>query len=885
MHYKKIVSILLSTALIVTSGMVPKATGKASVINTVISGAYAESGSDGAEINYTYYKGGKGLQTAADGNTSVLIIEGNGGLPGFSDNAVDSGQEQYDGQPWFRHAQDTGEDGTGTGPDNTLVTIPKIIIGENVSGLGNYAFYYAYDQTESIYLGKSVKTLSKGCLGYISGLENIYIYGELDSVDQGICQDSTWFQPVAIHVSSENSKKKIEEAIQNDSSINAMYKEKVTVTADLTIDTTPLLIAVEKGKIEQRVHTPGTGYTTGSWNALVEAIEAGEAVLEGESLTEEIVTEKALAIDNARNSLVSSGELDEAIAAAEQLQESDYTPDTWQVLKTAVETGKADGANATADEITALARAINEAISNLQPYTVDEAKADMDQIVTEANKLVESDYTVDSWKVLQDAVNESKTITESSIVSEVVAVTQRIVDAIDALVVKYAVSSSLGEIYTGGKAVKVASGTANAEMAGAVKAKVFFDTTEQTCYNPFASIDLSCRIGAKEAWKQFVGTDGSYALGVKHWDETLEIPEITEGSSYEFSVSTKAWESLKTPIYTIQLIELYDAEDNLLYTIEPEKITDKLAAAIKKAESKLEAFEAGDYTSGDTAVKDAITAAKELMEKEGCLQSELDQMIAGLDTAMTALVPADTTDAKKTMSETVTEAEGLKESDYTADSWKVLQDALANAKALSEDALLSEVKAADKAVQDAVKALVKADTTPTPPPVVPTKKPSSPSPAPNDKDESDSKILKKGSAFTAGTLKYKVTNAVKGKTAVTVTAPKSKKVKGVTIPATVKKDGVTYKVTSISANAFKQCKKLKKVTIGKNVTSIGKNAFFKAAALKKITVKSTKLKSVGKKALKGINKKAVIKVPKAKYKKYKKMFKGKGQSKSVKIKK
>lgn len=178
---------------------------------------------------------------------------------------------------------------------------------------------------------------------------------------------------------------------------------------------------------------------------------------------------------------------------------------------------------------------------------------------------------------------------------------------------------------------------------------------------------------------------------------------------------------------------------------------------------------------------------------------------------------------------------------------------------------------------------VSEDPTPTPTvaptqkPATPTQKPATPTQKPVVTDSS----LAKGTVFTAGSLKYQVT----GKTAVAVKAPKSKKAKTVTIPATVKKSGVAYKVTSVGANAFKNCKKLKKVTIGKNVTSIGKNAFSKSKALKTIVVKSAKIKSVGKNAFKGINKKAVIKVPKAKLKKYQKLFKKKGQAKSVKIKK
>lgn len=159
---------------------------------------------------------------------------------------------------------------------------------------------------------------------------------------------------------------------------------------------------------------------------------------------------------------------------------------------------------------------------------------------------------------------------------------------------------------------------------------------------------------------------------------------------------------------------------------------------------------------------------------------------------------------------------------------------------------------------------------------------------------------------------YKVTksDSSKGKPSVTITklSAKDKKAKKVTIPKTVTVDNVEYQVTGIAAKAFKNskklqsiiipdtiteigagsfegCKNLKSVTIGKNVTSIGKNAFKNCKNLKKITVKSIKLKKVGKGALTGINRKCVIKVPKKKLKSYKSLFKGKGQKKSVKIKK
>ena len=114
----------------------------------------------------------------------------------------------------------------------------------------------------------------------------------------------------------------------------------------------------------------------------------------------------------------------------------------------------------------------------------------------------------------------------------------------------------------------------------------------------------------------------------------------------------------------------------------------------------------------------------------------------------------------------------------------------------------------------------------------------------------------------------------------------NKKVKTVTIPNKITYNGTTFKVTSIGANAFKNYKKLTKVTIGSGITSIGKQAFSGCKALKNIAIKTKKLivKTVGSKAFKGIYKKASIKVPANKKKIYKKILKAKGVSAKAKIK-
>lgn len=80
------------------------------------------------------------------------------------------------------------------------------------------------------------------------------------------------------------------------------------------------------------------------------------------------------------------------------------------------------------------------------------------------------------------------------------------------------------------------------------------------------------------------------------------------------------------------------------------------------------------------------------------------------------------------------------------------------------------------------------------------------------------------------------------------------------------------------------CIKLKSVNLkSKKLKSIGAKAFQNCKMLKKITIKSDVLKKVGKNAWKGTDNGLVIKVPKAKYKKYKSLLGKKGQGKKAKI--
>ena len=119
--------------------------------------------------------------------------------------------------------------------------------------------------------------------------------------------------------------------------------------------------------------------------------------------------------------------------------------------------------------------------------------------------------------------------------------------------------------------------------------------------------------------------------------------------------------------------------------------------------------------------------------------------------------------------------------------------------------------------------------------------------------------VKKGTKKNIGLFKYKVTKVTSKGGNVTLIGVTNKKKKSYSVPATVKISGKTYKVTAIGKGAFKNCSKAKKIKLSKNITKIGAQAF------------------------KGTYKKLKVIVPKDQYKRFKKLLKKKGLSKSAKI--
>ncbi len=288
------------------------------------------------------------------------------------------------------------------------------------------------------------------------------------------------------------------------------------------------------------------------------------------------------------------------------------------------------------------------------------------------------------------------------------------------------------------------------------------------------------------------------------------------------------------------------------------EVTEDMKAAAKAVDDQVAAI--GDVTLAAASVKkveDARAAYSQLsVIAKTAVKAESVDTLAKAEKKVEDLKAADEVSKLIAAIGTVT-----KDSKAAIDKAKAaLAKLTADQKALVPAADTNKLAAAEKAYADVTKPAPS-----TKPSVAPSTTPATP-------------VVKVGDKEVVSGVTYVVTSATEAE--YVAVADKGT----VTIPDTVTIKGKKFNVTSIAKNAFKNKKKLKKVTIGKNIKKIGSKAFYGCKNLKKIVVKTTKLtkKKVGSKAFAKINAKAKFKVPAKKVKAYKAIVKAKG-AKTAKV--
>lgn len=134
-----------------------------------------------------------------------------------------------------------------------------------------------------------------------------------------------------------------------------------------------------------------------------------------------------------------------------------------------------------------------------------------------------------------------------------------------------------------------------------------------------------------------------------------------------------------------------------------------------------------------------------------------------------------------------------------------------------------------------------------------------------------------GDTYDIGKLTYCVLKNTKDTKTVSVVKAVDTEATKITVPDEVKIHDETYKVTEIEADAFSFCVLLKSLTIGSNVEKIGFDmTSYWNNDITKVVIKSKVLTKVGDNSFQGMHQ-GIIKVPKSKLAKYKKLLAYKGQ--------
>ncbi|MDR1219876.1 MAG: FIVAR domain-containing protein [Treponema sp.] len=224
-----------------------------------------------------------------------------------------------------------------------------------------------------------------------------------------------------------------------------------TATTPDPVDKTALETAIELA--ETKVETE---YTSNSWSALQSALSAAQTVEDNADATESDVTDATAALTEAINALVPRADktaLTGAIEAATAYTESEYTQESWQALAEAliVAQGVLEDNNATPGDVSGAVSAINNAIAELVAATPPEEPADktaLTEAIEEAAELIETDYTPNSWSVLQSALTTAQTVAanDSATQEQVTNAASALVSAINSLIPRADKSALTGAI-------------------------------------------------------------------------------------------------------------------------------------------------------------------------------------------------------------------------------------------------------------------------------------------------------------------------------------------------------------------------------------------------------------------------------------------------------
>jgi hyaluronoglucosaminidase len=453
-------------------------------------------------------------------------------------------------------------------------------------------------------------------------------------------------------------------------SITVTWADTVPEIAEISVSTVRQG-AADKSELEAALAQPADeAWTTDSIAAYEAAWEVANNIYNNENASQTIV-DSALgslqsAYNNAEMKAANIDELQALVDGKVSNENTIYTSVTYMAYESAVN---------------ALAAALENA-DNLSQTRADSLKANVEnaqaalQYSTRNRELAEleaetyalynaEDYTEASYQVLTDAKNAIDALVAADKEAETAGGDrvnpQEFIDARTAFQ-----NAVAGLEYAGGEEPDEEISTAVLEYAIELARDVNTDGVMEV---------------VKENFEKALQTAEDVLARVQSGDKTVTQNEVDT-----------AWQNL---IKAMQYMEFKEADKDDL---------EKVIALAEEMNSNLDAY----LDSGKEAFTSALTTAKEVYDDEFATQEEVNSAWENLLTAMANMMLKPD---KGLLEDLISQAEGLNEADYEAESYAVVRAALAEAKEVfeNEDATREEVNASAAALKAAMAKLTPAD--------------------------------------------------------------------------------------------------------------------------------------------------------------------------------
>ncbi len=447
-------------------------------------------------------------------------------------------------------------------------------------------------------------------------------------------------------------------------------------------------------------------YTNGSVAVLNKAVAAAEAVAKDPDATVDDIKGVFDKLRNAEADLKKKvdAELEDAIADASKIKKQNYTEETANALTEALNAGLVtlkDKESTDADK-DAKAKAIREAIAGLVS-----TKAGLKDAVDDAEKIIAENETNQYYE--QAGVEALKPILETAkrvlgddnaTANEIKNAEKELTDAIKALV-----PTSAGLEKAIEDAEKIDQSQYTRETA-AVLQNAIDEAKEVLAKDPAATAEEM-----KEAVNNLKKAENNLVPTREAIKDRLEKAEnIIKNDGDKYTPETVG--ELKDAVKNAKKVladanatgpEKRNALDGLNNGIDG--LESKEMAALKDSLDKAKAIDTAPYTEESAkALTDAIAGAEEVLASEDADDTEWKAAREKLEKAVDGLVTKEQAAAKESLDTKIAEAEKIDTAPYTDETAKVLKDAIADAKKVSENpkSTAEQLKTAEDAIGKAI---------------------------------------------------------------------------------------------------------------------------------------------------------------------------------------